>query len=136
MPRLNPQRNESNCWSATINHMKNEIQTGKTNDVTLETCRNFGRQIYFPGNFRPFRTLRLSSESAVTPTCQSPRPRGFVSVLLYPLRLSSSRRSEYSATPVSQRLLSRGAVVPALRAHPYRKTKNCEPSGAHRSIIA
>src|SRR5262249_56899080 len=74
----------------------------------------------------PFSYFALSSESAVTPTCQSARPKGFVSVLLYPLHLSSSCHSEYSAMPVSQRLLSRGAVVPTLRAHPCRKTKNCE----------
>src|SRR5262249_38615698 len=35
--------------------------------------------------------------------------RGFVPAVLYPSRLSSSCHSEYSATPVSQRLLSQEA---------------------------
>src|SRR5262249_35490442 len=116
--------------------MKNEIQTGKTNDVNLKTCRKLWAANLLSRQLPPISYFAFIVKNTVTPTCQSPRPRGFVPVLLYPLRLSSSRRSEYSATPVSQRLLSRGAVVPALRAHPYRKTKNCEPSGAHRSIIA
>jgi hypothetical protein len=78
---------------------------------------------------------QLPPRRATMPAFQSDRRlKGFALVALHLSPLSSSWHSKYFATRVFQPLPFQGAVVPTLRAHPYRRTKHCELSGARPSI--